>query len=163
MTEAAPVPDSPLPDSLLPDSLAPAVQQTLAGWHRFVASGSDAKLLSPLLADDIVFRSPYVLNPMPGREMATLVITTVVQIFEDFRYHRTLAAGSHDVCLEFSGHIGKWQFKGVDLIRFDSAGRMVEFEVMIRPFKALEALGAAMGDRIGPELIRLKAAAAAPA
>ena len=142
-------------------SLAPAVQQTLSGWHRFVDSGGDPALLPPLLADDIVFRSPYVLNPMPGRAMAELVLTTVVQIFENFRYHRSFAAGSHDVCLEFSGHIGKWQFKGVDLISFNDRGEMVTFEVMIRPFKALEAVGEAMGNRIGPELLRLKALATA--
>lgn len=140
--------------------LAPAVQHTLAGWHGFVASGGDESLLQPLLADDIVFRSPYVLGPMPGRSMAHLVLTTVVQIFENFRYHRSFASGSHDVCLEFSGNIGKWQFRGVDLIRFNEAGEMAEFEVMIRPFKALEALGDAMNGRIGPELVRLKAAAA---
>jgi hypothetical protein len=39
---------------------------------------------------------------------------------------------------------------------------MIEFEVMIRPIKALQALGEEMGNRIGPELIRLKQAAAAP-
>lgn len=142
------------------ESLAPPVQRTVAGWHRFVAS-RDASLLPALLADDIVFRSPYVQTPMPGKPLALLVLATVVEIFEDFRYHRSFAAGSHDVALEFSGHIGPWQFKGVDLIRFNAAGEMAEFEVMIRPFKALQALGDAMNARIGPELVRLKAAAAA--
>jgi hypothetical protein len=33
---------------------------------------------------------------------------------------------------------------------------MIEFEVMIRPLKALQALSEAMGNRIGPELARLK-------
>jgi hypothetical protein len=36
---------------------------------------------------------------------------------------------------------------------------MVEFEVMIRPLKALQALAEAMGNRIGPQLMALKAAA----
>ena len=35
-------------------------------------------------------------------------------------------------------------------------GEMIEFEVMIRPIKALAALGEEMGNRIGPELIGLK-------
>jgi hypothetical protein len=38
---------------------------------------------------------------------------------------------------------------------------MIEFEVMVRPIKALAALGEEMGNRIGPELSRLKALAAA--
>jgi hypothetical protein len=33
---------------------------------------------------------------------------------------------------------------------------MIEFEVMIRPIKALAALGEEMGNRIGPQLSRLK-------
>jgi hypothetical protein len=61
-----------------------------------------------------------------------LVLTTVVQIFENFKYHRTFIAGPHDAALEFSANIGKWQLKGVDLIKFAETGEMIEFEVMIR-------------------------------
>jgi hypothetical protein len=139
--------------------LAALPQRTLDGWHRFVASG-DRDLLAALLSEHIVFRSPFVQSPIPGRTATLLVLTTVVQIFEKFRYHRSFVAGSHDAALEFSANIGKWQLKGVDLIRFDEGGEMVEFEVMIRPIKALQALGEEMGNRIGPELSRLKQAAA---
>ena len=142
-------------------SLAPLPQQTLAGWHGFVASGNQ-DLLAPLLAEHIVFRSPFVQSPIPGREATLLVLTTVVQIFENFRYHREFVAGSHDAALEFGANIGKWQLKGIDLIKFNAAGEMIEFEVMIRPIKALQALGDEMGNRIGPQLTRLKEAAAAP-
>jgi hypothetical protein len=142
-------------------SLAPLPQQTLAGWHAFVATGK-ADLLAPLLSEHIVFRSPFVQSPIPGRTATLLVLTTVVQIFENFRYHREFTAGSHDAALEFSANIGKWQLKGIDLIKFNDAGEMIEFEVMVRPIKALQALGEEMGNRIGPELIRLKAGAAAP-
>lgn len=140
-------------------ALAAAPQQTLAEWHRFVATGSE-DVLRPLLAEHIVFRSPFVQSPIPGRAATLLVLTTVTQIFEDFQYHRTFVAGSHDAGLEFSAHIGKWQLKGIDLIRFNEAGEMIEFEVMVRPIKALAALGEAMGTRIGPQLLALKAAAA---
>jgi hypothetical protein len=135
-------------------------QRTLDGWHRFVATG-DRALLAPLLSEHIVFRSPFVQSPIPGREATLLVLTTVVQIFENFRYHRTFIAGSHDVALEFSATIGKWQLKGIDLIKFNEAGEMTEFEVMIRPIKALAALGEEMGNRIGPQLTQLKLAARA--
>jgi len=70
-------------------ALAPPPQRTLDGWHRFVASG-DHDLLASLLAEDIVFRSPFVQSPIPGRTATLLVLTTVVQIFENFRYHRHL-------------------------------------------------------------------------
>jgi hypothetical protein len=38
--------------------------------------------------------------------------------------------------------------------------KTAEFEVIIRPAKALQALGEEMGNRIGPQLMRLKQAAA---
>ena len=127
-------------------ALAPLPQRTLDGWHRFVASG-DHGLLASLLSEYAV---------------RICCQTTVVQIFENFRYHRTFIAGSHDAALEFAANIGKWQLKGVDLIKFNDAGEMIEFEVMIRPIKALQALGEEMGNRIGPQLSRMKEVAGAP-
>ena len=149
------------------NALAPLPQLTLEAWHRFVASGDrlvafgDQDLLAPLLSEHIVFRSPFVQSPIPGREAALLILTTVGRIFENFRYHRTFIAGSHDVALEFAANIGKWQLKGIDLIKFNEAGKMLEFEVMIRPIKALAALGEEMGNRIGPQLTQMKLAARA--
>ena len=140
------------------NALAALPQRTLEGWHRFAASG-DPGLLASLLSEHIVFRSPFLQSPIPGREATLLVLTTVGQIFENFRYHRSFIAGSHDAALEFAANIGTWQLKGVDLIKFDASGEMIEFEVMIRPIKALAALGEEMGNRIGPQLARLKAAA----
>lgn len=137
------------------ESLAPAVQETLAGWHRFVETKSE-DALRPLFADTTVFRSPFVHLPIPGRPASVLILTAVVQIFENFRYHRTFVAGSHDVALEFSANIGDLQLKGVDLIKFDASGKIVEFEVMIRPFRALEALSSLLSARIGPELAKYK-------
>jgi hypothetical protein len=56
-----------------------------------------------------------------------------------------LIAGSRDAALKFSANIGKWQLRVIDLIKFDEAGEMTEFEVMIRPIKALQAPGDEMG------------------
>src|SRR6202051_293354 len=121
--------------------MAALPQRTLAGWHGFVATG-DHSLLAPLLSEHIVFRSPFVQSPIPGRAATLLVLTTVVQIFENFRYHRTFVADSQNVALEFAASIGKWQLKGIDLIRFNESGEMVEFEVMIRSITAMAGLGA---------------------
>lgn len=41
------------------------------------------------------------------------------------------------------------------------AGETTEFEVMVRPVKALQALGEEMGNRIGLQLTRLKELAGA--
>ena len=140
-------------------SLAPAVQDTLRAWHRFVETRSE-DLLRPLFADTTVFRSPFTHLPIPGPAASVLILTAVVQIFENFRYYRTFVAGTHDVALEFSANIGDLQLKGIDLVTFDSGGQIVEFEVMIRPIRALEALSTRLSARIGSELAKYKTAAA---
>ena len=140
--------------------LAPAVQDTLRDWHRFVETRRE-DVLRPLFADNTVFRSPFVHLAIPGPPASLLILTAVVQIFESFRYHRTFVAGTHDVALEFSANIGELQLKGVDLVKFNADGKIVEFEVMVRPIKALQALGEKMGERIGPQLAAYKAAAPA--
>src|ERR1700738_275988 len=106
----------------------------------------------------MVFRSPFVQSPIPGRPATLLLLTTVVQILENFRHHRSFVGGPHDAALEFSANIGKWQLKGIDLIKFSETGEKIEFEVMLRPIKAL---GEEMGNRIGPQLAQLKQAAGA--
>ncbi len=142
--------------------LSPSAQETLKGWHRFVETKSQ-EALRPLFAETTVFRSPFVHLPIPGRPASLLILGAVVQIFENFRYHRTFVAGPHDVALEFSANIGELDLKGIDLVKFDSTGKIIEFEVMIRPFKALQALSTQMSDRIGPELAKYKPAKAASA
>ena len=61
-----------------------------------------------------------------------------------------------NVVLEFSAVVDGKQLKGIDMIRFDEQGRIVEFEVMIRPLNALQALGAEMGARLGQVLPSFK-------
>ena len=139
--------------------LAPSANATLSIWHRFVDT-RDNTLLPPLFADTTVFRSPFVHLPIPGGPASVLILSTVVQIFANFRYHRVFVSGAHDVVLEFSANIGDLQLKGVDLVKFGGDGKIVEFEVMVRPFKALAALGEQMNARVGPELAKLKSAAA---
>jgi 2,4-dienoyl-CoA reductase (NADPH2) len=42
------------------------------------------------------------------------------------------------------------------MIRFDDEGKIVDFEVMVRPMSALQALGDEMGKRLAPYLAAMK-------
>jgi hypothetical protein len=46
-------------------------------------------------------------------------------------------------------------------VYLNEAGEMIEFEVMIRPIKALAARSEEIGNRIGPQLVPLKQSAGA--
>lgn len=118
----------------------------LARWHNIVFN-RDLSDLQAMLAEDVVFRSPYVWRPYHGRQATWLILSTVLDVFREFAYHRELIDGDN-WALEFSARVGDLSLKGIDLIRLDGAGRIVEFEVFVRPFNGLQALGAAMAERL---------------
>ncbi len=87
-----------------------------------------------------------------------MILNTVMNVFEDFAYHRELAsADGLNVILEFSARVGGKELKGIDMIRFNEQGKIVEFEVMVRPLSGLQALGEEMGRRLGAYLKASKA------
>lgn len=126
-----------------------ATRASLAIWHEAVA-GRDIAKLSSILHPDAVFRSPMAHTPYKSAPALMLILGAVIQVFEDFTYHRTLVTDDGlSVVLEFSARIGKRELKGIDLLRFDADGKLVELEVMIRPASGLQALGEEMGKRLG--------------
>jgi len=131
--------------------LIPAAQASLDTWHQLIATNSMAGL-DAIVADEVVFRSPVAHTPYPGRAAIALVLTTVNQVFRDFRYHRSFVSeDGHSVVLEFSATVDGKALKGIDMIRFNDAGQIAEFEVMVRPRSGLEALAAAMGARLASQ------------
>jgi len=137
-------------------NLTPTAAKTLQRWHAMLAN-RDLKALPDLLAPDAVFRSPMAHTPYPGAPVVSMIHNTVINLFEDITYHRELATGDGlSVVLEFSARVGDKQLKGIDLIRFNEQGQIIEFEVMIRPLSGLQALGEEMGRRLAPYLAKAK-------
>lgn len=133
-------------------NLNPAVAASLSRWHAMIA-GKDFTGLMDMTRPDVVFRSPAVYKPYHTAPVLHLILSTVMGVFEDFTYHREFAsADGLSVVLEFSARVGDRELKGIDMIRFDSEGRIAEFEVMIRPLSGLQALAGEMGARIGAVL-----------
>ncbi len=128
-----------------------SVQQTQASikrWHEMLDT-KDMSILNELLAEDAVFRSPVAFNPYPGKQVVFFILTNVIQVFENFTYHREFyTEDGLNVVLEFSANVGEKKLKGIDMIRFNENGQIVDFEVMIRPKSGLDALAAQMGQRM---------------
>ena len=115
--------------------------------------------LDAIIHADATFRSPMAFKPYRSAGAVVLLLRTVITVFEDFAYHRQLASSDgQSVVLEFSARVGDRQLKDIDLIQFDADGRIVDFEVMIRPLSGLQALGAEMGARLGHLLPPFKTA-----
>lgn len=122
------------------------IEQTLQRWHEFVEN-PNAAILEELFAEDIKFHSPFVWKPKEGKEAAVVLIMTVVEVFQDFGYIRQLVAGNH-LALEFEARVGDLNLRGIDLIELNDEGKIVDFEVMVRPANGLQALGMEMAKRL---------------
>lgn len=116
-------------------------------WHEMINT-RDMGILNELLADDVVFRSPVAFKPYEGKHVVYFILTNVIQVFENFTYHREFyTEDDQSVVLEFSAIVSEKQLKGIDMIRFNEQGQIVEFEVMIRSLSGLRALAEKMGER----------------
>jgi hypothetical protein len=114
-------------------------------WHRYLEAPS-AEALGDLLADDVVFYSPVVFTPQQGKDVTMLYLLAAAQSLPgdgtergSFHYTKQVLAGDVAV-LEFETTVGGKHVNGVDIIRCDDAGRIVEFRVMIRPLQAVNAV-----------------------
>ncbi|MFZ6687271.1 nuclear transport factor 2 family protein [Undibacterium sp. SXout11W] len=138
-------------------TLQPKVAASLAQWHQMVATHNLSGLID-ILHPDAIFRSPMAHKPYASAIAVNLILTTVSNVFSDFQYHREFATDDGlSVILEFSANVQDKQLKGVDIIRFDEEGKIVEFEVMVRPMSALQVLGQEMTSRLAAFLPAYKA------
>ncbi|MFN0164048.1 MAG: nuclear transport factor 2 family protein [Burkholderiales bacterium] len=115
-------------------------EHPIAVWHRLVENRNPAGL-GTLLAEDAVFVSPVVHSPQRGRRLAAGYLTAAFHVFfnPSFRYVREII-GETDAMLEFEVTLDDIQVNGVDIIKWNAAGLIVEFKVMLRPLKAVNLI-----------------------
>jgi len=115
-------------------------QHPIQAWHNLVKA-HDPSGLETLLAADAVFLSPIVHVPQRGKALTKAYLTAAFQVFfnASFRYVREII-GPTDAMLEFETEIDGILVNGVDIIKWNAAGEIVEFKVMIRPLKAINLI-----------------------
>lgn len=147
------------------------IEKTVANWHRYLR-GQLPGGLDELLHDHVVFYSPIVYTPQEGKVITKLYLEAAGKALpgdrpkgEDasggpssdgrdggFRYTKEVLAG-HVAVLEFETTVEGKYVNGVDIIRCDDDGRIVEFRVMIRPLQAVNLVHRqmeAMLESMGP-------------
>ena len=111
---------------------------------RTAVESGDLDGMVDALAEDVVFHSPITFKPFEGRESVAMLLGVVFRTFEDFRYTDELD-GNGVKALVFQAKVGDKQVEGLDLLRFDGAGKIADFTVMVRPLSAAMALAEAVG------------------
>lgn len=126
-----------------------SARRGLERWHAIVANGSGAKEVAAVLSEDAVFHSPVVHTPQRGRSLVCAYLTAAGTVLggEGFRYVRELVDGEHAM-LEFETELEGVHINGVDIIRFDGRGMIVDFKVMIRPLKGVNKVWEMMASEL---------------
>ena len=124
------------------------IDDVIARWHRYLGGESPGGL-DELLADDVVFYSPVVYTPQRGKPVTTQYLEAASRTLAggDFRYTKQVLSGDTAV-LEFETSVEGKYVNGVDIVRCDDEGRIIEFRVMIRPLQGIQAVHEQMGRRL---------------
>src|SRR4051812_15064194 len=129
------------------------IEDVIEKWHAHMR-GELPGGLDELLDDDVVFFSPIVYTPQEGKAITKMYLQAAGQTLPGdkqassesgsrFRYTKEVLAGDTAV-LEFETTVEGKYVNGVDIIRCNDAGKIVEFRVMIRPLQAINLVHAQM-------------------
>ena len=108
----------------------------------------DVGVMMEAFADGAVLHSPITFRPFEGKEAIARLLGILMQVFQDFRYTDELTAEDGTKALIFRTRVGDRDVEGLDLIRFDEAGLISDFTVMVRPRSAVEALLREVSSRL---------------
>jgi hypothetical protein len=135
------------------------IETVIERWHDLLR-GNLAGGLDELLDDDVIFYSPIVFTPQVGKALTSMYLSAAGQTLPGeprtdgeerpagaFRYTKQVLAGDTAV-LEFETTVEGKYVNGVDIIRCNDAGKIVEFRVMIRPLQAVNAVHRQMAATI---------------
>ena len=119
----------------------------LEKWHQGLKS-MNSNFLDEILDDSCVLLLDS-FKPIEGKEMSKLYLMGAGQTFDmdRFKYVRELVDGL-DAVLEFETYIDDISVNGVDIMRWNEEGKIIDFKVMIRPLQAIGALQKKMSEAL---------------
>ncbi len=120
----------------------------LQAWHSVIKDRDEAAL-DRLLADEVVFHSPVVHTPQVGKAVTSQYLKAAMHVLGGPGFHYVREVWSEtDAVLEFVNVIDGITLNGIDMIRWNSEGKIVDFKVMVRPLKAVNMLHQKMAEML---------------
>jgi hypothetical protein len=101
-----------------------------------------------VLAEDVTFHSPV--TDYSGRADIAHLFAAIGRCLTSVEEGTVFTAGSRSVT-EFTGRVGEHDVDGVLVQRTGDDGRLEEATLLLRPFTALRAAVAMMGDILGAD------------
>jgi hypothetical protein len=120
------------------------MEDVLARWHAAVKA-NDLTGFEAIVADDAVFESPALHKPQLGKATVSMYLRGALMVLNNGSFRSVDEWGSkRSAVLEFTAEIDGLVVNGVDILRWNEEGLVTSFKVMVRPYKGLMALMAAM-------------------
>ena len=120
----------------------------LQAWHSVIKDRDEAAL-DRLLADEVIFHSPVVHTPQVGKAVTSQYLKAAMHVLGGPGFHYVREVWSEtDAVLEFVNVIDGITLNGIDMIRWNSEGKIVDFKVMVRPLKAVNMLHQKMAEML---------------
>lgn len=124
-------------------------QPYLQSWMDYMLKGHDRQVLWDMLHPDVVFKSPVVHTPQEGRDITFAYLSAAGNTLgnDTFTYTRVFDCGDKAV-LEFETEMEGIHVNGIDMIEWDTDGKIIDFKVMVRPLKAIQMVHGQMGRKL---------------
>ena len=124
------------------------MKSPIEAWHHGVMTGEES-VLDEILDKNVVFYSPIVFKPQKGKAITKAYLTAAFKTFEGtgFHYVKELVE-ERQAILEFNTEMDGVVIDGVDIITWNEQGKITEFKVMVRPFRAIEKVGEKMKEQL---------------
>jgi hypothetical protein len=124
-------------------------QAGVAAWHDYIHGGANPERLAAMLAENAIFHSPVIHSPQAGKGKVFAYLHAASQVLgnDSFHYVREIIDGDCAM-LEFALELDGIQINGVDIIRWNQAGQIEDFKVMVRPMKATDKVREKMGEML---------------
>jgi hypothetical protein len=106
-----------------------------------------ADTIDSFLDEDVELRPPTYSKAWRGRRLVGQLLRYAAESLDGLRYTDQLSGGDLHI-VRFEAYIGEHRISGVDVLRTNEFGRIVQFEIFARPPKAVLALRDAMGVHV---------------
>lgn len=114
---------------------------------RLAVEAKDIDGVMALFAPDAVLHSPVTFKPFEGVDAIRVLFGVLMEVFEDFTYVGEMAGDGVESLL-FTTRVGARDVEGIDILRCNDAGQIIDFTVMVRPMSAVHALAEQVGSRL---------------
>jgi hypothetical protein len=125
-------------------------EHTTADRMAAAMEARDFAAIRELLAPDVVLNSPITSSfRFQGPDEIVELLEIVRDAYEELEYTAIFGSGDRWAHV-FLARVGGQETEGIDVMRLDGEGRVLEFTVFFRPLPGLAALTAALAPAVAP-------------